>query len=109
MFTELKKWFTEEYVHEKDNKITQWYWRKKYNTVLGELELLKETMANEVYRAVLDKLGDTLTIKRLNEENKRLRTLLKAAREERNALYKAQEKKNKRIATRKAKKEEKKK
>ena len=87
MFTELKKWFTEEYVHEKDNKITQWYWRKKYNTVLGELELLKETMANEVYRAVLDKLGDPLTIKRLNEENKRLRTLLKAAREERNALF----------------------
>lgn len=66
-------------------------------------------MANEVYRAVLDKLSDPLTIKRLNEENKRLRILLKAAREERNALYKAQERKNKRIATKKAKKEEKKK
>lgn len=29
MFTELKKWFTEEYVHKKDNKITQWYLEKE--------------------------------------------------------------------------------
>ena len=107
MFKKFKKWFTEEYVNEKDNRITEWYWRKKYNTVLGELELLKEVMANDVYKAVLDKLGDPLTIKRLNMENTRLRKLLQAAREERNALYKAQEKSRKRAATRKAKKEEK--
>lgn len=109
MFTKFKKWFTEEYANEKDNRITQWYWRKKYNTVCGELELLKEVMSSEVYKAVLDKLGDPLTIKRLNMENTRLRKLLAAAREERNALYQAQAKKNKRIAKRRAKNEEKKK
>ena len=109
MFTKFKKWFTMEYANTKDNRITEWYWRKKYNTVLGELELLKETMANDVYKAVLDKLGDPLTITQLNMENTRLRTLLKAAREERNALYQAQAKKNKRIATRRAKNAEKKK
>ena len=43
MFTKFKKWFTEEYANTKDNRITEWYWRKKYNTVLGELELLKES------------------------------------------------------------------
>jgi len=47
--------------------------RKKYNTLESEYEVLKEYVKNKCFEELLNKIGEPLTIKRLKEENKRLR------------------------------------
>ena len=54
---------------------------KKYNTIQGELEILKETVKDELYKKWMDKLGEPLEIERLRKENKDLRKKIKVLKE----------------------------
>lgn len=60
------------------------YWRKKYNTVKGELDTLKEAMTEDIFKKIMEKVGEPLENKRLREDNKRLRLKVKELKEERN-------------------------
>ena len=71
----------------KDDFLSEWYWRKKYNTVVAELEQLKEVMANDVYNKVINEISKPMEIKRYKRENERLRNKCKVLLEERNSLY----------------------
>lgn len=75
-----------QYMETHDNLISEWYWRKKYNTLFGELELLKEVMRDDIYKNTVKKMIQPMELTRLKRENKRLRTLLSTTREERNSL-----------------------
>lgn len=50
---------------------------KKYNKLRLEYDTLKENVKNKCFEALLEKIGEPITIKRLREENKRLRIKLK--------------------------------
>jgi hypothetical protein len=54
---------------------------KKYNRVQGELEVLKETVKDELYKKWMDKLGEPLEMERLRKENKDLRKKIKVLKE----------------------------
>lgn len=54
---------------------------KKYNRVQGELEVLKETVKDELYKKWMDKLGEPLEMERLRKENKDLRKKIKILKE----------------------------
>lgn len=71
----------------KDDFLSEWYWRKKYNTAVAELEQLKEVMANDVYCKVINEISKPMEIKRYKRENERLRNKCKVLLEERNSLY----------------------
>ena len=66
--------------------VSDWYWRKKYNTLLGELELLKEVMRDDVYKKTIKQIAQPLELARYKRESERLRRLLTSIREERNEL-----------------------
>lgn len=51
--------------------------RKKYNKLQLEYDTLKEEVKNKCFETILEKIGEPITIKRLKEENKRLRIKLK--------------------------------
>lgn len=55
---------------------------RKYNALETKYMALKEYMKDNSFKAVLEKLGEPLEIKRLKKENKRLRLKLKALKEE---------------------------
>lgn len=48
------------------------YW-KKYQQALLELEALKQTVKDELYKEVINKTGEAEELTRLKEENKKLR------------------------------------
>ena len=48
------------------------YWRKKYNSVIIELESLKKVMASDVYNKVIKNMEDPLENKRLKLTIERL-------------------------------------
>ncbi len=50
---------------------------RKYNKLETEYETLKEDVKDECFKTILEKLGEPLEIKRLREENKRLRIKVK--------------------------------
>lgn len=54
---------------------------RKYNKVQGELEVLKETVKDELYKKWMDKLGEPLEMERLRKENKDLRKKIKVLKE----------------------------
>lgn len=54
---------------------------KKYNSVQGELEVLKETVKDELYKKWMDRLGEPLEMERLRKENKDLRKKIKVLKE----------------------------
>lgn len=85
MFRGFKKAFKNR-VNSVDDVISDWYWRKKYNTLLGELELLKEVMRDDVYKKTIKQIAQPLELARYKRESERLRRLLTAIREERNEL-----------------------
>lgn len=64
------------------------YWRKKYNKLLGEHELLKEVMRDDVYKKTIKTISEPLELARYKKENERLRLQLKVIRDERNDLIK---------------------
>ena len=77
----LKKWITN-YSEHHDNLISEFYWKKRYNSKCLELESLKEVMCSDIYKKVVKNMVDPM-------ENKRLNRLLEAARDERD-YYKNQ-------------------
>lgn len=73
---DLKKFF------EDDTLPSKWKMRKRINSLEIENEILKEAIKDELYKKFMDKLGEPDTIKRLTEENKRLRLQNKEFKEE---------------------------
>lgn len=71
----------------KDDFISEWYWRRKYNTLQGEMDQLLEVMRSDIYKEVLAKMTKPLELKRYKRENTRLRNKCKVLLEERNSLY----------------------
>lgn len=65
-----------------DELPSKWKMRKKINSLESENEILKEAIKDELYKKFMDKLGEPDTIKRLTEENKRLRLQNKSFKEE---------------------------
>lgn len=51
--------------------------KRKYNKLQLEYDTLKEEVKNKCFETILEKIGEPITIKRLREENKRLRIKLK--------------------------------
>lgn len=51
--------------------------KRKYNKLQLEYDTLKEEVKNKCFETILEKVGEPITIKRLREENKRLRIKLK--------------------------------
>jgi len=54
---------------------------KKYNMLENKYQVLKEYTKNHCFDKLIDKIGEPLEIKRLKEENKRLRIKLKKTKE----------------------------
>lgn len=50
---------------------------RKYNTLETKYESLKLDLQEDCFNKILEKLGEPIEIKRLREENKRLRIKLK--------------------------------
>lgn len=71
----------------KDDFISEWYWRRKYNKLTVEMEVLKEAMASDVYKKVLKNMEDPLEVKRLKRTIERLNNKCNFLLEERNKLY----------------------
>ncbi|MBE6147768.1 MAG: hypothetical protein E7168_05530 [Firmicutes bacterium] len=55
---------------------------QKYNRLETEYQVLREYVKEECFEKIIDKLGEPLTIKRLREENKRLRIKVKELKAE---------------------------
>ena len=53
----------------------------KINTLENENEVLKNTIKNELYKTFMDKLSEPLEMKRLRDENKKLRKKIKLYKE----------------------------
>ena len=51
--------------------------KRKYNKLQLEYDTLKEEIKSKCFETLLEKIGEPTTIKRLKEENKRLRIKLK--------------------------------
>ena len=56
-------------------------YEKKINTLENELETLKQTIKDELYKEFMKKLGETTEVDRLKKENKRLRIKIKDLKE----------------------------
>jgi len=55
---------------------------QKYNRLETEYQVLREYVKEECFEKIIDKLGEPLKIKRLREENKRLRIKVKELKAE---------------------------
>jgi predicted transcriptional regulator len=55
--------------------------KKKYNTLLGKYELLEEETKTATYKKVMKIIDNEEKMKRLSEENKRLRKQIKEFKE----------------------------
>lgn len=71
----------------KDDFISEWYWRRKYNTLQGEMDELLEVMRSDIYKKVVNEITRPLELKRYKRENERLRNKCKVLLEERNNYY----------------------
>lgn len=83
----IKKQFLKR-VNTKDGMVSDWYWRKKYNTLLGQNELLKEVMRDSIYKKVIETISQPMELAKYKKENTRLRNMLITLRENRNGLIK---------------------
>lgn len=77
-----------QYTETKDNFVTRWYWRKKYNQTKAELDTITEIMRSDVYKTVLQNIGEPFELKRYKAENKRLRQRINNLRDDYNLLLK---------------------
>ena len=69
-------------IFEDDALPSKWKMRKKINSLESENEILKEAIKDEFFKKFMDKLGEPEKVKRLTEENKRLRLQNKGFKEE---------------------------
>lgn len=56
--------------------------RRRINTLETENEVLKNTIKDELYKEFMKKLGEPDEVKRLREENKKLRLKIKSYKED---------------------------
>ena len=75
------------HAQDKNDIISECYWRKKYNTLLNEFELLKEVMKTDVYNKVIQQISEPLEIKRYKKTIERLQYRCNFLLEERDKLY----------------------
>ena len=78
-----KKEYYNKTLEDGDGILSAIYWRKKYNTLIGEHELLKEVMRDDVYQKTIKSIERPLELARYKRENTRLRNQLNVIREER--------------------------
>lgn len=71
----------------KNDFISEWYWRAKYNKLENEFEVFKETMQCDLYKKIVKDLTEPLEIKRLKMTIERLNNKCNFLLEERNKLY----------------------
>lgn len=71
----------------KNDFISEWYWRRKYNSLAVEYDVLKETIASDVYKRVIKDITDPMEIKRLKMTIERLNNKCQFLLEERNKYY----------------------
>lgn len=77
-----KKEEKEDFFKDNNNLPSKWKMRMRINSLENDKEMLEEIIKSELYKAFMDKLGEPDTIKRLKEENKRLRQKIKSYKEE---------------------------
>ena len=64
------------------NKIPLWIkQQRQINTLKLEVETLKNSMKEEIYKEFIKKLGEPVEAERLRKENKRLRQQVKSLKE----------------------------
>lgn len=71
----------------KNDFISEWYWRSKYNKLENEFQVFKETMQSDLYKKIVKDLTEPLEIKRLKRTIERLNNKCNFLLEERNRLY----------------------
>lgn len=71
----------------KNDFLSEWYWRSKYNSLSNEMEILKEVMANDIYKKVIKEMTEPLEVKRLKKTIERLNGKCQFLLEERNKYY----------------------
>lgn len=71
----------------KNDFISEWYWRAKYNKLEIEFQAFKETMQSDLYKKIVKDLTEPLEIKRLKRTIDRLNNKCNFLLEERNRLY----------------------
>lgn len=77
-----KKEEKEDFFKDNNKLPSKWKMRMRINSLENDKEMLEEIIKSELYKAFMDKLGEPDTIKRLKEENKRLRQKIKSYKEE---------------------------
>lgn len=55
--------------------------QRRINTLEGEVEVLENTIKEELYKEFMKKLGEPMEAERLRKENKRLRQQVKSLKE----------------------------
>lgn len=64
------------------NKIPLWIkQQRQINTLEGEVDVLENTIKDELYKEFMKKLGEPMEAERLRKENKRLRQQVKTLKE----------------------------
>ena len=76
-----------QHVEKKDDFISEWYWRRKYNSLASELEVLKDVMASDIYKKVIKQIAEPMEIKRYKRTIERLNNKCSFLLEERNKYY----------------------
>lgn len=77
----------EQHANKKDDLISQWYWRKKYNTLKNEFDTFKEVVASDIYKRVTEEISQPMELKRYKKTIERLNNKVAFIQEERNKLY----------------------
>ena len=75
------------HAEKKDDFISEWYWRRKYNSLASELEVLKDVMASDIYKKVIKQMVEPMEIKRYKRTIERLNNKCSFLLEERNRYY----------------------
>lgn len=71
----------------KNDFISEWYWRAKYNKLENEFQVFKETMQSDLYKKIVKELTEPLETKRLKRTIERLNNKCSFLLEERNRYY----------------------
>lgn len=76
-----------QHAEKKNDFVSEWYWRKKYNSLASELEVLKDVMASDIYKKVIKQMAEPMEIKRYKRTIERLNNKCSFLLEERNRYY----------------------
>lgn len=76
-----------QHAEKKDDFVSEWYWRRKYNSLASELEVLKDVMASDIYKKVIKQMVEPMEIKRYKRTIERLNNKCSFLLRERNRYY----------------------